>query len=171
MKFCLFVCVTVCLCVCARAHVYVSVYTYIHIYTYIYIYERREGDVLEWFTDSGSANQTIAGCEHKVQESKSCLVHEAGCLSWFSKCWNLKDIGSNASERIGMLACKQSSPLLCPCASSRSHKPALRCVFLTLIQMRRGSSYFKLRKKNPHRCVLHFEVLVNSRHSQVDNQE
>ncbi|KRX29273.1 hypothetical protein T09_8343, partial [Trichinella sp. T9] len=26
----------------------------------------------------------MAGCEWKVQESSSCSIHEAGCLSWSS---------------------------------------------------------------------------------------
>ena len=41
-----------------------------------------------------------------------------------------------------------------------------KCLPTSKIWIRR-SSYFKLRKKIPHRYALHFWILVNSRHSQV----
>lgn len=46
----------------------------------------------------------MAGCEQKVQESLSCLVHEAGVPAGLDRCWNSEEVGRNVSKRMGFLA-------------------------------------------------------------------
>lgn len=40
--------------------------------------------LLEWLTAYGLTIPTMATSEWKFQESSTCLVHDAGCLSWTS---------------------------------------------------------------------------------------
>lgn len=46
----------------------------------------------------------MAGCEQKVLESISCLVHEAGIPAGLGRCWHSEEVGLNVSKSMGFLA-------------------------------------------------------------------
>lgn len=60
------------------------------------------GGLLEWLAGCGPASLAIAIYQWKVQESSSCLFHDAGCLS--SVYLNREEVGYNASEGIDLSA-------------------------------------------------------------------
>lgn len=91
--------------------------------------EREKGDFLEWITGCAPVNP-MSIYEHKVQKSKSCSVHKAGC-------WNSEEVGSNAAEGTNLLPrwekarqkAKTSFFHVLIQASSRRSGPDYRCVF------------------------------------------
>lgn len=60
------------------------------------------GGLLEWLAGCGPASPAMAIYQWKVQESSSCLFHDAGCLS--SVYPNPEETDCNASEGIDLLA-------------------------------------------------------------------
>lgn len=50
------------------------------------------------------ASSTMVVYQQQVQESSSCSVREAGCLSWSSAVhWNPEEVGSNASKGMDLI--------------------------------------------------------------------
>lgn len=60
-----------------------------------------EYNLLHWLIDCDPASPTMAVYQYKVQESRNCLAHKTGYLSWSLVCQN-SNVGSSASEGNGL---------------------------------------------------------------------
>ena len=147
----------------------------------------------EWLTGCSPANPTMAGCEWKIQESSSCLVHKPGCLSWSlvyagvrrSRLSCQRRNGCASKARAGKQAKNKSflfflSSYRLPAEGVAQNKRVSSCprIFIegmylptSKVWTRSRFTHFKPSQKISHRCAFHFWTVVLSRRSQVSKQD
>ena len=123
----------------------------------------------------------MSGYEQKVQESRSCSVHKAGCLNWSSvDPGTLKKQAPRPAKEGKNKQAKSKSFLYKLLADSVAHIKGVffslkiqikDCVFLPQRSGPDVGSHTSNQAKNVSQCALLFWIIVHYGCSHLDNQE